>query len=100
MFQRIGLNNATIVNRIDNQPIHKTNETNTDFKSVLKDALNKVSKAEHEANAMQQMMMEGKVEDLHQVMIASQKASIMVEAAVQVQQKVIDAYNEVMRMQV
>lgn len=100
MFQKITLNGNTIVNQINRQPIGDTKHVKTEFKSLLKNALNEVSKAEHEANAKQQLMIEGKIDDLHSVMIAAQKASITVEAAVQVQQKVIDAYNEVMRMQV
>ncbi len=40
----------------------------------------------------------GKVDNLHDVMIASQKASVALDAAVQVQKKAIDAYAEMMRM--
>ncbi len=42
----------------------------------------------------------GQVDDLHQVMIMAQKASITLETTCAIQRKVIDAYNEVMRMQV
>ncbi|PWU00926.1 MAG: flagellar hook-basal body complex protein FliE, partial [Bacteroidetes bacterium] len=38
--------------------------------------------------------------DLSQVMIAQQKANITLQAAVEVRNKVIDAYQEMMRMQV
>lgn len=74
--------------------------TNQDFKVALKNALQEVSKVEHEANAKQQLLIDGKIDDLHNVMIAAQKATITIEAAVQIQQKVIDTYNEVMRMQI
>ncbi|MFB4475749.1 flagellar hook-basal body complex protein FliE, partial [Oceanobacillus caeni] len=42
----------------------------------------------------------GNIDDLHDVMITAQKASITLETTVQIQKKVIDAYNEIMRMQV
>ncbi|MDY0408156.1 flagellar hook-basal body complex protein FliE [Virgibacillus soli] len=42
----------------------------------------------------------GKTDNLHDVMITAQKASITLETSVQIQRKVIDAYNEIMRMQV
>ncbi|WP_332308704.1 flagellar hook-basal body complex protein FliE [Halobacillus mangrovi] len=45
-------------------------------------------------------MARGEVDDLHNVMIASQKASITMQTTVEVQNKVIEAYKEMMRMQV
>ncbi len=42
----------------------------------------------------------GEIDDLHDVMITSQKASVALQTGVQVQNKVITAYNEIMRMQV
>ncbi|HLR22194.1 MAG TPA: flagellar hook-basal body complex protein FliE, partial [Pseudogracilibacillus sp.] len=43
---------------------------------------------------------EGKIDNLHDVMISAQKANIKIETAVEVQQKALDAYNEIMRMQI
>lgn len=70
------------------------------FSNVLKSALNQISNQEHESNVKTELLATGKIDDLHDVMITAQKASITVETAVQVQQKVIDIYNEMMRMQV
>lgn len=75
-------------------------EPKTNFATVLKNALNDVSKTERESNVKTELFAAGKIDNLHDVMIAAQKASIKVETAVQIQQKVIDAYNEIMRMQV
>ncbi|MGB3261796.1 flagellar hook-basal body complex protein FliE, partial [Paenisporosarcina sp.] len=41
----------------------------------------------------------GEVKDIHEVMIASQKASLSLQLTVQVRNKVVEAYQEVMRMQ-
>lgn len=41
----------------------------------------------------------GKRHDLHEVMIASQKADLSFRFLLQVRNKLLDAYNEVMRMQ-
>jgi len=38
--------------------------------------------------------------ELHDVMIASQKASITLQATMEVRNKVVEAYQEIMRMQV
>lgn len=83
---------------IQNERVNDSPKTN--FANVLKSAINHVNKVDQEANVNIQKLTNDNVEDLHNVMIAAQKASITIETAVQVQQKVIDAYNEMMRMQV
>lgn len=72
----------------------------SDFGKVLKSAIEKVNEAQNESDLKTEAFASGKIENLHDVMIASQKASVMMETAVQMQKKAIDAYNEIMRMQV
>ncbi len=79
--------------------LHKNTDT-SGFKTALSDALKEVSKTEHISDQKTELLAQGKIDDLHEVMIAAQKATVTVEATVQVQQKVIDIYNEMMRMQV
>lgn len=82
-------------------PISTEDKTNhISFSSVLKNAIEEVNKVETEADDKAEKLAQGKADDLHDVMLSAQKAKITVEASVQVQQKVIDAYNEMMRMQV
>lgn len=45
-------------------------------------------------------MANGENVDLHQVMITAQKASITLQAALEIRNKVVEAYQETMRMQV
>ena len=99
MFDKVNLMNHSPINKIEQTQQVEQNNPNQ-FKNILKNALEKVSKVENEANVQQQLLINGKTEDLHQVMLAAQKATITIETAVQIQQKVIDAYNEVMRMQI
>lgn len=70
------------------------------FASVLKDSLNKVNESQLEADSMTEKLAQGKDVDLHQVMIAQQKANITLQATLEVRNKVIEAYQEMMRMQV
>lgn len=72
----------------------------TNFAETLKGAINNLNAAQNESDKMTEALAAGKTQDLHQVMITAQKSSIALETTVQVQQKVIDAYNEVMRMQI
>ncbi len=80
--------------------IQNDNNSTINFSSLLKNAIGKVNEAEQASNLKTEALAEGNVNDLHDVMITAQKASITVETAVQVQQKAIDIYNEMMRMQV
>ena len=45
-------------------------------------------------------MAAGRVEDISQVMVASQKAEIAVQLALQLRNRAVSAYQEIMRMQV
>lgn len=83
-----------------------TNSSNTSlgtqnsFASVLKDSLNQVNADQLNADNITNEMINGCNVDLSQVMIAQQKANITLSAAVQVRNKVIDAYQQMMSMQV
>lgn len=75
-------------------------EGGADFGKMLKSAIEKVNDAQTASDVKTEAFANGKVANLHDVMIASQEASVMLETAVQMQKKAIDAYNEIMRMQV
>lgn len=72
-----------------------------DFASVLKSSLDGVSQAQNQAASMQNSFVMGddKV-SLSDTMIAMQKANISLQATVQVRNKVVAAYNDIMNMQV
>lgn len=70
------------------------------FSNFLGDALNKVNQSEETANKMAVDMANGKGQDLHTVMLAMEKSNILLQTTVEVRNKVIDAYQEIMRMQV
>lgn len=70
------------------------------FASIFKNALQEVNKLQLEADAASHKLATGKVDDIAPVVIAAEKASIALQLTVQVRNKIVDAYNEVMRMQV
>ena len=72
-----------------------------DFASVLRSSMDGVAQMQNQATTMQNAFVLGddKV-SLSDTMIASQKANISFQATVQVRNKVIDAYNSIMSMQV
>lgn len=70
------------------------------FGDTLKQALDQVNQLEKQSSYMGELLAAGQIDNLHDVTIAGQKASIAVELTVHVRNKVVEAYQEVMRMQV
>lgn len=71
----------------------------TDFGQFLTDALNQVDGLQKNADATSVGLATGQIQDVHTVMIALQKASLSLNMTVEVRNKALDAYQEIMRMQ-
>ncbi|MDH7602693.1 MAG: flagellar hook-basal body complex protein FliE [Armatimonadota bacterium] len=72
----------------------------TSFQSLFKRAVAEVNKLQNEADDLAAKLAAGDIEDVHRAMIAMQKAKLALDLTIQVRNKVIEAYQEVMRMQV
>ncbi len=70
------------------------------FADTLKEAVNSVNQLSLDADSKAQALATGKTDDIAGVMIATEKADIALRAMVQVRNKIIDAYQEIMKMQV
>lgn len=72
-----------------------------DFSELLKKSIDAVNATQQQAGSMQESFVKGDPDvSLAQVMIALQKASVSFEAMTQVRNKLVDAYQEIMRMHV
>lgn len=87
--------------------IQKTNasavspfEAQKSFASFLKDSIEKVNQTQIESDKLTEKLISGQEVDLHQVMIASQKADITTQLTIEIRNKAVEAYQEMMRMQV
>jgi flagellar hook-basal body complex protein FliE len=69
------------------------------FVATLKDALSKINEAQHQADVSVQSLMTGQSANLHETMIALQKADVSFQLMLQVRNKIVNAYDEIMRMQ-
>lgn len=69
------------------------------FGQALADAVARVDQAQLEADQQTQQLAEGGG-NLHETMLALEKADVTMKVAVKVRNKIVDAYNEVMRMTV
>lgn len=75
-------------------------ETNTSFSETLHQAVRDVNALQGEAGKAIERMVSGEATDLHEVMIAVEKAKTSFELLMEIRNKAIDAYKEIMRMQV
>jgi len=75
-------------------------EAQKSFSSFLKESIEKVNESQIESDQLTEKLALGQDVDLHQVMIASQKASVTMQLTLEVRNKAIEAYQEMMRMQV
>ncbi|MFZ0746954.1 MAG: flagellar hook-basal body complex protein FliE [Terracidiphilus sp.] len=69
------------------------------FSSLLTDAVGQVSSLENQARSTVDALMTGSGVDVHQAMIATQKADMAFELALAVRNKAVQAYQQVMGMQ-
>lgn len=68
------------------------------FADNLTTALNKVSEAQNRAEALSEGYEKGEVTDIAKVMLARQEAGLAFEATLQVRNRLLSAYQEIMRM--
>lgn len=72
-----------------------------DFAQVLQNSIEKVNQAQQQAHAMSESMATGQSDqNLHEVMIALQTASVSFQEMVQVRNRLVSAYQDVMNMQI
>jgi flagellar hook-basal body complex protein FliE len=69
------------------------------FGDLLTDAVGQVNQLENQAHAAVSGLMTGSGVDVHQAMIATEKASMAFELALAVRNKAVQAYQQVMGMQ-
>lgn len=69
------------------------------FSSVLADAIGRVEQFKQNADSSIGKFLSGEDEEVHKVALATQQASMAFDLFLQVRNKVISAYQEVMRMQ-
>ena len=80
-------------------PIEKAGKDGGAFGKLVKDFAKEVNQAQERASDHVAKLSSGNVDNVHQAMIELGKAEITFNYMMQVRNKLIDAYKEVMRMQ-
>lgn len=80
--------------------IKNVEEPAQSFGEMLKDALKKTNELQLESDKLNAALAAGRVEDISQVVVAAQKADIAIQLTLQLRNRAVSAYQEIMRMQV
>jgi flagellar hook-basal body complex protein FliE len=94
------LSGAASVTRIDRADPSDAVDPASSFKEQVTKAIKQVNDLQHQADNAAVRLATGDLEDVHQAMIAMQKAKLALDFTIQVRNKVIESYQEIMRMQV
>lgn len=88
--------------KAQSQPVNETQASQSvDFSSILKKSVDSVNTLKKDAGKMTEAFQVGDPNtNIAEVMVALQKASVSFEAMKQVRSKLVEAYKEIMRMQV
>jgi len=76
------------------------NNKSVSFEDVLKEFINNVNTDQKQAAYAEKLFMEGKTDNVEEIMYYIQKASISLSFLVEVRNRLENAYHEIMRMQV
>ncbi len=75
-----------------------TTDTQYDFRNIFMDAASNVVETENDLAKEQYLFATGQTEDTHSLGIAASKAQISVDLMVNLRNKALESYNELMRM--
>jgi flagellar hook-basal body complex protein FliE len=90
-------NLANNIKLLDNST--KEEKSTVSFGEMLNNQLKNLQELQSTADDLTTKMVTGEVQDLSKVMIATEEANIALQMTVQIRNKVIDAYQEVSKMQ-
>ncbi|AEA34164.1 flagellar hook-basal body complex protein FliE [Hippea maritima] len=85
--------------QIDNNPKAEKPEGDS-FADILKKSLDEVNKLQNKADESIKDIASGKMENIQDAVMAIEKADVSLKLLTEIRNKAIEAYKEVMRMQV
>lgn len=90
--------NEIASNPFFNDSQKSVNNDNLLFENVFKSALDNVASNEKSLEQAEYLLSTGQIEDAHTVPVASSMAQLSVDFLVQLRNKALDSYNELMRI--
>lgn len=83
-----------------NKSSESLDEVSKSFSETLKEAVQNVNQLQKDSDKKMQELAAGKTDNIVDVMTAAEKADIALRLMMQVRNKIVDAYQEIMKMQV
>ena len=94
------INGVSAISKLLHKDQIKTDTVkNVDFGAMLNNAITSMDGAERTAQTYDNLVAIGQVENLHDAMIAAQKAEIVLNYGLEIRNQVLEAYRELMRIQ-
>ena len=78
----------------------KENPQGDTFLHMFTEALNGVNEIQQNADNLTRQYLTGETTDIAQVLLATEKANLAMQLTVQVRNKIVEAYQEISRMQI
>jgi flagellar hook-basal body complex protein FliE len=75
-------------------------QESSSFAKMLADAFDAANQAQWDADRAARLLATGQIEDIHQVTILTEKANLSLQLLISVRNKLIEAYQEISRMQI
>jgi len=75
-------------------------DSSLSFTDIMNNAMKEVESLSNASETQANSLLTGETKDIHSVVIAAEKADIALQMTLQVRNKVLDAYQEMMRMQI
>ena len=90
---------TSIVPEINSQISSPKSSNIRSFSERMKEVLGDINDVQLEAGKVAEQFANGEIEDIHDVIIAAEKAGVGLELVLEVRNKLVDAYREISRMQ-
>ncbi|NLM36185.1 MAG: flagellar hook-basal body complex protein FliE [Clostridiales bacterium] len=87
------------VNDNNNKNVEESNSNSLSFFDTLKEKLDEVNEKQIAADVATEAFISGDDIDIHELMLITEEAKMSLQLAVQVRNKLVEAYQEINRMQ-
>lgn len=79
---------------------HTLKEDKVKFSDLLEESLDKVNQLQKEKEEYKNLLITGEIDNLHDITIAAEKANIALQLTLSIRNKIVEAYKEIMRIQI
>jgi flagellar hook-basal body complex protein FliE len=76
------------------------NDEKLSFPQIFKEMVNNTNELQGKAQDLAEKFVLGQVTDIHEVMVAAEEAGVALDLVMEIRNKLIEAYQELMRLQV